>query len=226
MQLAPSVKRGFTLIELVISVAVLGILIALAIPSFQDWIHNTQIRTGAEAILDGLQTARAEAVKRNGWVQFVLTSPNTAGSVTGWQVVAVSPPPGPCPLAPLAIDPVSGLPIDPVIRTRSGTEGSASTSIGIFPPGFTTVTFDPLGKVNSGVAAGGADCTINQINVSSAVMNDASVRPLEIRISTSGGVRLCAPWVGDPSDLNPPPNVANWNLPAGDPRRCTGIMGQ
>ena len=215
VQLAPSAKRGFTLIELVIAVAVLGILVALGLPAFQDWIHNTQIRTAAESILSGLQAARAEAVKRNGWVQFVLTNPATPGLATGWQVSLVSPPPGGCPL--LAVDPVSGLPVaDPVLKRRSGEEGSATTSIAIFPANLATVTFDPLGRVNY-------DCgdSIKQINVASAVMSGAAIRPLEIRIAENGGIRLCAPWAGDPRDLNPPAEASSWSLPAGDPRRCS-----
>jgi type IV fimbrial biogenesis protein FimT len=216
VQLVSSQEQGFTLIELMITVAIMGILLALGIPYFQDWIHNNQIRTAAESILSGMQSARGEAVKRNGWVQFVLTSPAAAGSASGWQIVWVTPPPGGCP--PMAVDPVTGVAVaDPVLKTRSGDEGSATSSINIFPAGTTAITFDPLGRVGTDTDCG---ASMRQINVASAVINDTSVRPLEIRITSSGGIRLCAPWAGDPNDLNPPANVSGWSLPAGDPRRC------
>ena len=44
---------------------VLGIMLALGLPSFVETIQNMQVRTAAESILDGLQIARSEAVRRN-----------------------------------------------------------------------------------------------------------------------------------------------------------------
>lgn len=198
-QTAP--EHGFTLIELVITVAVLGVLIAVAAPYFQDWIHNTQIRTAAESILDGLQNARSEAVKRNGYTQFILTDP-AGTSPTSWQVVSINPPLGGANPAcqPETVDPLSGLPTDPVLQRRSGSEGSSTANLAITPAGLTTVTFSPLGWVDS------ANCgaSITQIDVGSAVLDAALARPLRIVITSSGGIRLCDPQVvaGNPRACN------------------------
>ena len=48
-----------------IAIAVFALLILAALPEFRAWIQNTQIRTAAQGILNGLQFARAEAVRRN-----------------------------------------------------------------------------------------------------------------------------------------------------------------
>ena len=66
-------------------------LLAAAAPSFSDWIRNTRIRTAAEAFQNGLQLARAEAVRRNAWVRFQITDTVTAACVlsstgTNWLV--------------------------------------------------------------------------------------------------------------------------------------------
>jgi type IV fimbrial biogenesis protein FimT len=77
---------GLTLIELMITVAVLAIGLSLAAPSFTQQIANYRLRTASESIINGLNYARAEAVRRNSPVSFTL---DTAGS--GWAVAQVSP---------------------------------------------------------------------------------------------------------------------------------------
>ena len=75
MTYAPSRRqRGVTLIELMVGLAIFGLLVALAIPSYSAWIQNTQIRTAAESIVNGLQLARNEALRRNRSVELVLTA--------------------------------------------------------------------------------------------------------------------------------------------------------
>lgn len=78
-------NKGFTLIELMIALAILAILSTIAAPSFSTMLANYRVRTGAEGIIAGLQLARAEAIRRNTNVSFTL---NTA---TGWTVAVVSP---------------------------------------------------------------------------------------------------------------------------------------
>ena len=63
-------QRGFTLIEIMISLTVLGILLMVALPSFSEWLQNQQLRAASEATLNGLQVARGAAIRRNVLVQF------------------------------------------------------------------------------------------------------------------------------------------------------------
>ena len=71
-------NRGFSLVELMITVAVLGIVLMIALPNMGAWLQNTQIRTSAEAMQAGLQLARAEALKRNTTVRFQLVDTLTS----------------------------------------------------------------------------------------------------------------------------------------------------
>ena len=73
----PPIPRGFSLIEMMIAVVIVGLLLMAGVPAYTTWIQNLQIRTGAEAILNGMQLARAEAVRRNTNVRFVLDRKST-----------------------------------------------------------------------------------------------------------------------------------------------------
>ncbi len=61
--MAKSRTAGFTLIELMISLVVLGALIALGMPSFQSAIRSNRVTTASNELLTSFSLARSEAIR-------------------------------------------------------------------------------------------------------------------------------------------------------------------
>jgi type IV fimbrial biogenesis protein FimT len=56
-------SRGFTLVELMVTIAVLAILVAIAFPSFESTFRSNRVATTNNALLTSLSMARSEAVR-------------------------------------------------------------------------------------------------------------------------------------------------------------------
>jgi type IV fimbrial biogenesis protein FimT len=63
-----SAHRGFTLVEAMVTIAILGILASIALPAFNDFISSRRVVGIAEALQTDLAYARSEAVQRNAQV--------------------------------------------------------------------------------------------------------------------------------------------------------------
>lgn len=87
---APAADRfvcsdGFTLIELLVTLVVSAILLALALPSFREFVQLERGKTASYDLTSSLIFARSEAIKRNNDV--TLTA-GTNGWASGWTVTS------------------------------------------------------------------------------------------------------------------------------------------
>lgn len=78
-----SANKGFTLIELMVTVAVLAIVLSLGVPSFNSLIINNRLTTQANALVASINLARSEAIKRGVQVRVAEESGHWE---TGWRV--------------------------------------------------------------------------------------------------------------------------------------------
>ena len=204
-------KAGFTLVELVITMAVLAVLLALGLPSFNIWTQNSQIRTVAGAIQNGLNLARAEAVRRNSLVRFQLTSSiddNCTISTTGnnW-LVSFDDPTTACGHALFSeAFPASDTTNNPpprIIQMRPAAEGNSRVSINADSAVAIFNGFGRLAPVPPATVAVPLSIDIDSINGDGNCDTAGTSRCLRVNVTIGGQIRMCDPM-----------------LPSGDPQRC------
>jgi type IV fimbrial biogenesis protein FimT len=208
------------MIELLIAMVIVGVLSALAAPSVNVMVQNGRIRTAAESVQNGLQLARANAVKRNTTVRFQLTSnlDNTCALSTtssNW-VVSLSDPTGACDPNVAAGQALESVP-PYIIQKRSGAEGGAANvtvtadanSRGVIGFGGLgrqivatnldgTTTLSPVQPVTINIQASPAtDC---MPTAGAIVAVGGTIRCLRVVVSSYGQIGICDPSksVGSP----------------------------
>jgi len=186
-----SYSHGFTLVELVVTMAVLSLLAFAVMPSVADWIRSTRVRNAAEAVQNGLQKARTEALRQNKNVTFwlvsladdrVIDNSCALSDVAASWVISLTTPQGSCASAPSeTVAPM-------IIETHAAGDGGRNVTVLSVDAGgnsASSVTFNGFGQV---VAPGtGGAAPVAAIDLTSS----SGGRRLRIQISSGGGVRLC-----------------------------------
>jgi type IV fimbrial biogenesis protein FimT len=178
--------RGFSLVELMVTLTLLGVLMAAAIPAFGTWTANARVRSVAESIQNGLRMAQTEAIRRNRQAVFALTNATPAlGAAlatngSNWFIQTL----------PL----VAG---DPAAFVQGGTFARQSA---VTVTGAALVCFNSIGRQVSNPATGlGANCTAPASATAPStfdVTRSGSDRALRIQVSLGGQIRMCDPAPG------------------------------
>lgn len=193
-------SHGFSIIELMVAIAIMSILMAIALPAFSDYIRNVKVRTEAEAFVSGAQLARAEAVRRNAPVEFLLTADAPTEANVASATASATGPNWLVRTADLAtfiegrVAPVSGG--TPTVRINDTTSPASDDPDA--PPGtlVSSIVFNGLGR-----AAIAADAAFKLTNPDLKCQTDGGpIRCLRVTVTVFGQTRLCDPRaaVGDP----------------------------
>lgn len=78
-------SAGFTLLEAMIALTIIGISLSIGIPALFDWVRATKLQAASEFYAEGFRYAHDEAVKRKASTRITLTTNNTNGQLD-WQV--------------------------------------------------------------------------------------------------------------------------------------------
>lgn len=189
-----SIQKGFSLIELVVAIAILGVLMAAGVPGLSSWMQNSQVRATAESVLAAIQLARGEAVKQNIQTQFQVSN---TGGIANWTII------------PDSLTAPNTFPSANKVQTSSTNETGKKAAITVSTsqsygdnckntiatdamassPG---IVFNAFGRI----ADGGTPIT--RIDVTSAA---APANRMVILVSSAGRATLCKPNVEATSTL-------------------------
>lgn len=172
-------ERGFTIIEIGITLVVLAVALSIAMPSYDRWISKVHVRNSADSVLAGLQLARSEAIKQNNRVCLRLTGG------TGWSV----------------IDNLGN-----VIQAKPSLEGDTKAAISITQPATITpfdIAFSGLGRQTNRCIDNSAPSAVSLSFSNQAATECTSAGPVGcfvIVVSLGGLIRMCDPSkpAGDP----------------------------
>jgi type IV fimbrial biogenesis protein FimT len=161
---------GFTLIELMVAVSVIGIVMAFSLPSFSTWIQDSKTRTIAESLQNGIRIAQVEAVNKGRQVAFFVTtaqpSSSAAASTTGsnWGVRVV---------VPTQAD-ADGYIQGAVLNGEGGSVVVTASAA--------EIRFNSIGRLTNSTSL-----------VTYDIANPKGERSLRVVVSSSGSVRMCDP---------------------------------
>jgi type IV fimbrial biogenesis protein FimT len=200
--------RGVTLIELAVTLVILGLLLVATMPSINAWLRNTQVRNTASSMIAGLTHARNEAIRRNTPIRFSLVSLAdsavfsdscaVSGSGVSW-VVSVRDPAGHCGSYTPSTDPATDAadannPL--IVEANAGGVGGrnvvVAAKVADGSAAADTVTFNGFGRVVD-------PAPIGFINVNNQTTGN-DYRSLRIEIAAGGSARLCDMSVADSTD--------------------------
>jgi prepilin-type N-terminal cleavage/methylation domain-containing protein len=75
------IPRGFSLLELMITIVVAAVLASFAMPAFRTYTIRSNLSTSANNLLAAMNTARMEAIRRNAYVR---VDPSKCGGTSSW----------------------------------------------------------------------------------------------------------------------------------------------
>ena len=83
-------KSGFTLIEVIVVIAIIGILASVAVPSFSVWLPGYRLKSAAMGLYSNLQLAKMSAIRNRGEyaVVFNVSAAGTYGAAGTYQIVS------------------------------------------------------------------------------------------------------------------------------------------
>lgn len=175
--------QGFSLIELILAITIIGILLAIGIPSYRTWIQNSKIRAAATSISQGIQLARATAIKNNARASFDFTNSFT-GTITkaDWAVCSDT----------------NSLPcLGTNVLDQFSSSGQLTNIQVEVVGGGTCIEFNGMGRRSVTARCNNANAEI-RINIThptagTCVENGGDIRCLRVTSTRAGTTRMCDP---------------------------------
>ncbi|WP_185957738.1 GspH/FimT family pseudopilin [Tepidiphilus olei] len=188
---------GFTLVELMVTIAVLAILLAIGIPSFASLIASNRLTSATNELIASLQTARTEALRRNVRVTVCPAAPTATACSGAWRdgwMAFVDQKPGNAPAPESAND----------ILFRGGPMPTGIVVVAKAPlSSYVSFTADGMSKqLNGDFFPNDPTPTLRVCSTSTALTDDRRAR--DLILLDSRGIALTTPRTSVPSTCPSP----------------------
>lgn len=208
--------HGFTLLEIMVGMAIMGIVLAVGVPAMAKWVTAAKARSVIGFYSEGLVLARQQAISHNGSSRIVFAL-NTGNGQYDWQVDVCFP----TVLAPTcgagtgawstttapaagdpetAADPAKAAGFRSVARSAASLSKAAVIAPELLPAGTSSIYFNSLGWVDTSVAQ-----RLSSIRLSPSEAIDDEVRPVAVVIGLAGTAIKCDWSVAIPDSRACPP---------------------
>ena len=202
-------QSGVTLIELLVTISIFGIMLAVGIPNASRWLLANRARGASEFYADGFSLARRQAVAHNAFSRISLT-PNVNTGQMDWQVdICFVSQAAQCTDvqgdwsttdAPSAGDPEGAAGWKSVFRAASALPPAEVLQPTTLPAGASQVYYTPLGWVDPRIAG---RLTSLRLDPSAAFADD--VQPAALVVTLAGMATKCNPTLPDTDNRGCPP---------------------
>jgi len=203
-----SATAGFTFIEATVVMAVLGILLAVGIPSMSNWMLARKADDAAGFYKDGFMLARSQAVAHNSASRMVLI--DNANGQMDWRVDICFPTPAvPCSdtsgswssaSAAAGEDPDQATGFRSVLRSAGTLPASTALVTTIDPVGADEVYFTPLGWVDSRISP-----RLKGIALAPSRFRTGAFTAMKVALTLGGIASVCNPGAAAHSPKGCPP---------------------
>jgi type IV fimbrial biogenesis protein FimT len=200
---------GFTLIEAMVALAILGGLLALGMPRMTEWVQANKAAAAAQFYAEGFTLARAQAVSHNSASRLVLTE-NAANGQMDWQVDICFPTASvPCnaesgawstTAAAADEDPEQGAGFKSVLRRADNLPNSSVLAHTLSPSGATDVYFTSLGWVDTNFSP-----RLTRIGLAPAAGHAGAFPASAVVLTLAGIASKCDPNAADQDSRRCPP---------------------
>jgi type IV fimbrial biogenesis protein FimT len=199
--------RGFTLVEIMVGLAILSVMLAVGVPSMRSWMTSSSALAAAEFYAEGLKMARSEAVKRNAVTRLTLVEGESEAQM-GWTVDLCVPTPealctdesGSWSTTSSVAAGANATDFFSVSRPAVNLPKTSMMAVTRFPAGAVSVYFTPVGWVNGSITP-----SLSKLELAPASGQAGAFPTAAVAVTLAGVVTKCNPAVAVHDSRGCPP---------------------